>query len=453
MSQDKILIIDDEAAIRSSLRGILEDEGFQTLAAESGEEGLQYLDQQSFDLVLLDIWLPGMSGMDTLRRIKAMEDHPQVVMISGHGTVETAVQAVKLGAFDFLEKPLTLEKVLLTVKNALKQFRLEEENVQLREQFNLKHHLAGTSPALQRLREDLDKAAPTSGRVLITGENGTGKELVAHLIHQQSRRRDKRFVEINCAAVPHDLLEADLFGAAKTGLPQAVRERKGKLQLADGGTLFLDEVGDMSLTVQAKLVRVIEDQAFLPPGAAQPLAVDVRFVAATTKSLKELIGQNKFREDLFFKLNVIPLTIPPLRERPQDIPALIDHFLAVFAAEYGRKPKTISRGALQAFLNYSWPGNVSELMNVVERFVIMVGDQEIKESHLSLLVETREIEQSPELSHWPPLDQAKELFEKRYLHQTLIRNQWDLARTAARLGLDTQTLKERMIALKIALIN
>jgi len=453
MSRDKILIIDDESAIRSSLKGILEDEGFQALAVETGEDGLRQLDQQNFDLVLLDIWLPGMSGLEALRHIKTLEDHPQVVMISGHGTVETAVQAVKLGAFDFLEKPLTLEKVLLTVKNALKQFRLEEENIQLREKFKLKYHLAGTSPAVQRLREDMEKAAPTSGRILISGENGTGKELIARLIHQHSRRRDKRFVEINCAAVPADLLEVDLFGTAKASPPQAGRERKGKLLLADGGTLFLDEVGDMNTTVQAKLVRVIEDQAFVPAGAADPRAVDVRFIAATTKSLKELIAQDKFREDLYFKLNVIPLTIPPLRERPQDIPALITHFLSAFADEYGRKLKTMSPEALQAFLNYSWPGNVSELMNVVERFVIMVEEPEIKESHLSLLVETREIEQSPELSHWPPLHQAKELFEKRYLHQALIRNQWDVGRTAARLGLDPQALKERMAALKIALIN
>jgi two-component system nitrogen regulation response regulator NtrX len=453
MSREKILIIDDEASICSALKGILEDEGYQALAVATGEEGLQQLDQQNFDLVLLDIWLPGMSGLDVLANIKNLEDHPQVVMISGHGTVETAVQAVKLGAFDFLEKPLTLEKVILTVKNALKQFRLEEENLQLRERFKLKYHLVGTSPAILRLRQDMEKAAPTAGRILITGENGTGKELIARLIHQHSRRRDKRFIEINCAAVPPDLLEVDLFGTTKGGSPQAVRERKGKLQLADGGTIFFDEIGDMSLTTQAKLVRIIEDQAFLPPGSAEPVKVDVRLIAATAKSLKELIGQNKFREDLYFKLNVIPLAIPPLRERPQDIPPLIDHFLAAFAAEYGRKPKSMSREALQAFLNYGWPGNVSELMNVVERFVIMVEDQEIKESHLSLLVEAREMEQSPELSNWPPLNQAKELFEKRYLHQALIRNQWDVPRTAARLGLDPQVLKERMAALKIALIN
>ena len=452
MSQERILVIDDEASIRSSLRGILEDEGFQVKTAESGEEALRIMDKQSFELLLLDIWLPEMSGLDVLRQVKAMDANPPVVMISGHGTVETAVKAVKMGAFDFLEKPLTLEKVILTVRNALKQSRLEEENTQLREKIRDRYHLAGQSPVMQKLRDDIAKAAPTNSRILILGENGTGRELLARLIHEQSRRRDKRFLELNCAAVPADILENELFGYIRGSQPHAVKDKKGKFLLADGGSLFLDEVGDIRATTQAKLVQVIEEQRIEPLGSTDSLAIDTRLLAATSKNLKELIGQKAFREDLFFKLNVIPLTIPPLRERPEDIPLLIDRFLEHFAAEYGKKPKTMSPEAVRAFRNYHWPGNVSELMNVIERFVIMVDGPEINGSHLSLLVEAREMEQIPGLGPGHSLEAALRMSEKQFIHESLLRNQWDLDKTAADLKVGRPELQHKIGALQITLL-
>ena len=452
MSQEKILIIDDEASIRSSLRGILEDEGFQVKSAESGEEGLRLMDKQNFDLLLLDIWLPEMGGLDVLGKVKSMDGSPQVIIITGHGTVETAVKAVKMGAFDFLEKPLTLEKVILTVRNALKQSKLEEENVQLRERFRERFHFDGQSPAMRKLRDDVAKAAPTNSRILIQGENGTGKEVLARLIHEQSQRRDKRFQELNCAAVPADMLESELFGCVQGSSPQAVKDKKGKFLMADGGTLFLAEIGELRPTTQARLVRVIEEQKIEPQGSTDPIAVDTRLIAATSKNLKELVGQKTFREDLFFKLNVIPLTVPPLRDRPEDIPLLIDNFLRYFAAEYGKKPKTMSPEALEAFRNYHWPGNVSELMNVIERFVIMVEGPEITEANLSLLVEARELEHVPGLGAAHSLREALRQSEKRLIHEALVRNRWDLPRTAADLRLEPPELRQKIGDLQITLV-
>jgi two-component system nitrogen regulation response regulator NtrX len=453
MNKEKILVIDDESNIRSSLQGILEDEGYGIQTAETGEDALRVLDKQNFDLLLLDVWLPEMSGLDVLKRVKHSEDNPPVIMISGHGTIETAVQATKLGAFDFLEKPLSLEKVIVTVQNALKQRKLEEENVQLREKAKTRYHLVGESRSIRKLREEIATAAPSNGRVLIYGENGTGKEFIARLIHQQSQRRDRRFVEINCAAAPDDVIENELFGYVRDHLPHAGKDKKGKFLLADGGTLFLDEIGEMSLKTQAKLVRVIEEQEYEPLGSAEPIPIDVRLIAATSKNLKELIPKGKFREDLFFKLNVIPLVIPPLRERKEDIPVLIAAFLLYFADEYGKKPKTMTSQAIEAFLNYTWPGNVSELMNVIERFVIMVAEPEIAASHLSLLVEAREIESTPGLAGGRSLPQALEEFERSFVHRILTRNRWDLGRSAQALGVEEQVLKDRVKALNITFID
>jgi two-component system, NtrC family, nitrogen regulation response regulator NtrX len=451
MSQHRILIIDDEASIRASLQGILEDEGYAVTTAASGEEGLEKLPTQSFGLVLLDIWLPGMDGLDVLRHIRTLDDRPQVVVISGHGTVETAVKATKLGAFDFLEKPLTLEKVVLTVKNSLRQRKLEEENLRLREQVKSRYHLVGKSAILLRLRDEIKKAAPTDGRVLLTGENGTGKELIARLIHDQSRRRDKRFVELNCAAVPDELIENEIFGYLKGSAPHAVKDKRGKLLLADGGTLFLDEVGDMSLKTQAKLVKALIEQTFEPLGSSDPVSFDARIIAASTRSLKDLIVKGRFREDLFFKLNVIPMAIPPLRERTEDIPLLIAYFLRYFASVYGKKAKTMSNDALKAFLNYSWPGNVSELMNVMERFVILVEDEEIGVAHLNLLVETREHEAGAGLQIQAPLVPALEQFERTHIRRSLLRNKWDAARAAVELDMDKDALLARIKALHVTL--
>jgi len=451
MIQDRILVIDDESSIRSSLQGILEDEGYAVRTAETGEEGLALLKMQNFGLVLLDIWLPEMSGIDVLRQIRTLEDRPSVVVISGHGTVDTAVKATKLGAFDFLEKPLSLEKVVLTVKNALRQFKLEEENLQLRERLRVRYHLVGKSAPIQKLRTEIKKAAPTNGRVLIS--NGTGKELVARLIHQQSKRNGKRFVEINCAAIPDDLIESELFGYVKDHSLHALKDKRGKLLLADGGSLFLDEIGEMSLKTQAKLVKAVVEQKFEPLGSGEAVTFDARFIAATSENPKDLISKGRLREDLFFKLNVIPMHIPALRERPEDIPLLIHYFLRFYSLEYGKKPKTMNAEALKAFLNYHWPGNVSELMNVIERFVIMVEDEEIGISHLSLLVETREQEQVPGSHPFPTLSQATRIFERKFIHRALIKNNWDMSKTAADLFLRPEALKEKIKAYKITFLD
>lgn len=450
---DKILIIDDEAGICSTLKGILEDEGFAVKATDSGEEGLNLMKGENFDLILLDIWLPSMGGIEVLKQIKTNEENTQVVMITGHGSIETAVKATKLGAYDFLEKPLSLEKVILTVKNALKQKRLEEENIQLKEKIKLKYLLIGKSPSIQKLRAQINKAAPTNGRVLIYGESGTGKELIARLIHQESPRKNKRFIQINSAAIPDELIESELFGYVKGSFSFAQKDKKGKLLLADGGTLFLDEIGDMSFKTQAKLVRVIEEQKFEPLGSTDFISIDTRLIAATNKNIRELIAQGKFREDLFFKLNVIPIVIPPLRERKEDIPLLISHFLKYFSIEYGKKQKTMNKEAMIAFLNYSWPGNVSELVNVIERFVIMVEDEKIKTSHLSLLVEPIEFQDLAGMNEIRSLNNAKEYFEREYIHQALIKNNWDLSKAASVLNVDKEDLRQKITDLNITFLG
>jgi len=453
MIKDKILVIDDEAGIRSSLKGILEDEGYVVTTTDTGEKGLDLLKGENFDLVLLDIWLPQMSGLDVLEKIKRSEESSQVVMISGHGSIATAVKSTKLGAYDFLEKPLTLEKVILTAKNALRQKRLEEENIQLRARVEAKYHLIGESPAIQKLKNEIKLAAPTNGRVLIYGEAGTGKELVARLLHQQSPRRDKRFIQINSAAIPDDLIESELFGYAGEEKPGPEKRRKGKILLADGGSLFLDEIGDMSLKTQAKLVRFIEEETFKPLGSSESTTSDVRLIASTTKNLRELIAQGKFREDLFFKLNIIPMAIPPLRERKEDISLLIEYFLSYFAKEYGKKQKRMKEEALQAFINYSWPGNVSELINVIERFVIMVKEKEIESSHLSLLVEPMESQFISTVEESKPLRQAKEQFEREYIHKILLRHHWDIPKTASELNIEEDLLHEKIKSLGISFLG
>jgi two-component system nitrogen regulation response regulator NtrX len=453
MIKDKILVIDDEAGIRSSLRGILEDEGFAVTTTDTGEAGLEILKNENFDLVLLDIWLPQMSGLDVLEKMRIAEENSQVVMISGHGSIATAVQATKLGAFDFLEKPLSLEKVVLTVQNALRQKKLEEENIQLRERVKGQHQLIGKSPAIQKIKRELELAAPTNGRVLIYGETGVGKELVARLIHQQSPRKNKRFIQINSAAIPDDLIEGELFGYKGKDKQSAPTDKKGKILLADGGSLFLDEIGEMSLKTQAKLVRFIEEQRFEPLGATESITSDVRLIASTHKNLRENIAASKFREDLFFKLNIIPIAIPPLRERKEDIPLLIEYFLKHFVKEYGKKPKTMDEEAMKAFINYSWPGNVSELINVIERFVIMVQENEIRSMHLSLLVEPMETQFISTVEERQSLVQATDQFEKEYIHKALLKNQWDIPKAATELKLDKNILEEKIKELGISFLG
>jgi len=453
MIKDKILVIDDESGIRSSLKGILEDEGYAVITTESGEQGLSFLREENFDIILLDIWLPEMDGIAVLEKIKSAEENLPVIMITGHGSIESAVKATKLGAYDFLEKPLSLEKVVLTVKNALRQKKLEEENIQLREKTKIKYQLIGVSPSIKKLREKIKTTAPTNAPVLIYGENGTGKELIARLIHQYSPRNNKRFIQINFGAIPDDLIESELFGYVKGAFPNAEKDKKGKLLLADGGTLFLDEIGDMNLNNQAKLLRVIEEKKYEPLGSEKPISIDVRIIAATNKNLRGLIAKNKFREDLFFKLNVIPMVIHPLRERKEDIPFLINYFLKNFSIEFGKKQKTMSKEAMEAFISYSWPGNISELINVIERFVIMVPDDEIKESHLSLLVEPREMQYVSGINQNQPLDEAKIYFEMEYIHNILIKNNWNLSKSAAELNIEKEALRKKIMDLGIKFLG
>src|ERR671918_1708504 len=362
-----ILIVDDEPGVRSALGGVLRDEGYDVDAVDSGEACLERLGRQSYDVVLLDIWLPGMDGLATLARMRERQIDVQVVIISGHGNVESAVRAIKMGAFDFVEKPLSLEKTVLVVRNALRQQRLEAENQALRARVDAQHTMVGESYAMVQLREQVAMAAPTNGRVLIFGENGTGKELVARNIHQMSRRRTGPFVEVNCAAIPEELIESELFGHVRGAFTGAVADRRGKFEAAHGGTIFLDEIADMSLKTQAKVLRVLQEQAMEAVGGSTRIKVDARVLAATNKDLQSEIRAGRFREDLYFRLNVIPISVPPLRERQEDIPLLADHFMAVFAREYGRRPKIFESDAVVALQQYSWPGNVRELRNLVER--------------------------------------------------------------------------------------
>src|SRR5688500_6884829 len=380
-----IWIVDDEPGVRSALGGVLRDEGYNVDAVDSGETCLDRLSRRVFDVVVLDVWLPGMDGLATLARMRERQVDAQVVIISGHGNVESAVRAIKMGAFDFVEKPLSLEKTVLVVRNALRQRRLEAENLALRAKVDAQHTMIGDSYAMVKLREQVAMAAPTNGRVLIFGENGTGKELVARNIHSLSRRRTAPFVEVNCAAIPEELIESELFGHVRGAFTGAVADRRGKFELAHGGTIFLDEIGDMSLKTQAKVLRVLQEQVMEAVGGSTRIRVDARVLAATNKDLPTEIRAGRFREDLFFRLNVVPIFVPPLRERQEDIALLADHFMAMLAREYGRRSKAFEADAVIALRHYSWPGNVRELRNVVERLMIMVSGDRISSRDLSFL--------------------------------------------------------------------
>src|SRR6187399_380484 len=339
-----ILIVDDEPGVRSALSGVLRDEGYRVEAVASGEACIERVTREAVDLIILDVWLPGLDGLATLAKLRERQVDAQVVLISGHGNIESAVRAIKLGAFDFVEKPLSLEKTVLVVRNALRQRRLEDENRALRARVDKTRSMVGESYAMRQLREQIAMAAPTNGRVLIYGENGTGKELVARSVHGMSRRRNGPFIEVNCAAIPEELIESELFGHMKGAFTGALSDRRGKFELADGGTLFLDEIGDMSLKTQAKVLRALQEQVVDRVGGTTSIRVDVRVIAATNKDLPGEIRAGRFREDLYFRLNVIPVFVPPLRERQDDISLLADHFMTEFAHEYGRRPKRLDSG-------------------------------------------------------------------------------------------------------------
>ena len=443
MARGRILVVDDEGGIRDTLRQILEDEGYQVDEAETGERALALAASIDYDLLLLDVWMPGMDGLQVLERLKTEGRSVEVLVISGHGTIETAVKATRLGAFDFIEKPLSLERVLVSVSNALKKHRLEERNLLLQDQMNREITLIGDSTVIRALKEQIRRAAPTQGRVMIFGENGTGKELVARLIHSYSDRREEAFVEVNCAAIPTELIESELFGHRKGSFTGAIDNKKGKFLLADGGTLFLDEVGDMSLTTQAKVLRVLQEQTFEPVGGTDTVRVDVRVIAATNKKLQDEIEKENFREDLFYRLNVIPITVPPLRDRLEDMPALCEHFLGLFATQYGRQPKNLTQDALKALADYHWPGNVRELKNLMERLVIMVPSAEIRASDL-LLQEYREQQRGDDLTWTGPLKEARETFEREFIRRALARHGGNISKTAEELQIERRHLYRRM---------
>jgi two-component system nitrogen regulation response regulator NtrX len=444
-----ILIVDDESEIRSSLQGVLEDEGYKALQADSAEDCLAALSRKPIDVVLLDIWLPGMDGLEALGRIVAMDDPPEVVMISGHGNIETAVRATKLGAFDFLEKPLSIERTLIVLKNAIDARRLRSENLEFKKQFQARSVIVGDSIPMKALRQQISLMAPTNGRVLIYGESGTGKERVARAIHAQSLRKDNMFVELNCAAIPEDLIESELFGHRTGSFPGASSDKEGKFQKADNGTLFLDEVGDMSLKTQSKVLRTLDEGRFVPVGEEEAVTADVRVIAATNKDLEDEISKGNFREDLFYRLNVIPFHVPPLRERKEDIPMLAKHFLREFSQTYNRRPKDIADDALDALTRYTWPGNVRELRNLVERIVIMnPAVAKLERKHLPALVYRNGSRRS--IGEYSSLQEGRASFERDYILKKLDENHGNVARTAEVLGLERSHLYRKMRTLGIA---
>jgi two-component system nitrogen regulation response regulator NtrX len=449
MAGEHILIVDDEQAIRTSLGGVLEDEGYRVTAVGTGDDALRGLAEELPDLVFLDIWMPGRDGLDTLGEIKRLRPEATVIMISGHATIETAVKATRLGAYDFIEKPLSLDKVLLTVDHALAHARLARENETLRARLDDRIEITGDSPLVLALRDQIGVAAPSMGRVLIHGENGSGKELVARAIHALSARADDPFVEVNCAAIPEDLIESELFGHEKGAFTGALARRRGRFELAHGGTLFLDEVGDMSLKTQAKVLRALEEQSFERIGGSETIKVDVRVIAASNRNLTALIGEGRFREDLYYRLNVIPIEVPPLRTRRQDIPLLIEHFLGRFCAENGRRPKRIAADALAYFLACDWPGNVRELRNMVERLVIMVPGDVITAEDLPAPLRPKSDAPLAPGGRARTLRQARDSFERTFILAELRAHGWNMTRTAERLGIERSHLYRKVKAYKI----
>ncbi|HVG33957.1 MAG TPA: sigma-54 dependent transcriptional regulator [Pyrinomonadaceae bacterium] len=443
---ESVLIVDDERGIRDTLRGVLEDEGFTTAAVATGEECLKALERRAYGCVLLDVWLPGIDGLETLKQLRASGVDAAVVIISGHGNIETAVRATKLGAFDFIEKPLSIEKTVLAVRNALRQKELERVNAELVAELNREYAMIGESVAMRALRKQIFAVAPTDGRVLIYGESGTGKELVARAIHAQSRRAGAPFVEVNSAAIPEELIESELFGHVKGAFTGATTAKKGKFELADGATLFMDEIGDMSARVQAKVLRVLEEQRFEPVGSNQSVSVDVRILAATNKRLEVEIEQGNFRSDLFYRLNVIPFELPPLRERLEDVPLLVEHFNQKFSTTYGKKPKRFETDALDALQSYSWPGNVRELRNTVERVVIMHSKIKVGANDLPLLGG----EEPPAASfRFPSFKEATDAYHREFIQRKLAEAEGNVSRAAELMGVDRSHLYRRMRALGI----
>jgi two-component system nitrogen regulation response regulator NtrX len=443
-----ILIVDDEESIIQSLQGILSDEGFDAIGATSGSSALERIDEMMPDLVLLDIWMPGIDGIETLVKIK--EAHPRlpVVMMSGHGTIETAVKATKLGAYDFIEKPLSLEKVLLCINNAVDHSKLEEEISLLKEKQKRKFQITGEGAAIRQLREQIRIVSRTNAWVLISGENGTGKELVAHTIHRLSPRSSKPMIEVNCAAIPEELIESELFGHEKGAFTGATSMKKGKCDLAHEGTLFLDEIGDMSLKAQSKTLRILQEQKFERVGGSRTIQVDVRVIAATNKDLEAEIQRGTFREDLYYRLKVIPMRVPPLRERMEDIPQLIKEFIAEISVDMNLEPKVFSEDALLLLKRYHWPGNVRELRNLVERLFIMSPNKEIQASDIPSPFNQIQDMKDAYASGLAvsTYKEAKGVFEKAFLVKKLQEFNWNISQTAEAIGIERSNLHKKIKA-------
>ena len=442
-----ILVVDDEESILETLTGILEDERYQVITAASGESAVIKFSETSPDIVLLDVWMPGMDGIETLKRLREKNKNICVIMISGHSNIDTAVHAIKLGAYDFLEKPLSLDKVLILISRALEKQRLEKENIALRRSISRQWEIVGENHKIMELRDKIAKAAVSQSRVLIFGESGSGKELVARALHDESSRKNKSFIEVNCAAIPQELIESELFGHEKGSFTGAFESKKGKFELAHEGTLFLDEIGDMSLVTQAKVLRIIETQEFQRVGGSKKIKVDVRIITATNKDLDEEIQKGNFREDLYFRLNVIPIYVPSLRERKSDIPLLVEYFLKNLAGQYGQKKKRVSKATLRALMEYDWPGNVRELKNAIERFVIMNPDEIIDIKEMQPL---RAIKSDYTLLK--TLRDAREQFEKDFILKKLQENNWNVSRTAEELEIERSNLHRKIKSLGIEML-
>jgi two-component system nitrogen regulation response regulator NtrX len=444
---ESILIVDDERGIRETLSAVLRDEGFNADAVATGEECLKAIARRAYGCVLLDVWLPGINGLETLSQMRESNCAAAVVIISGHGNIETAVRATKLGAFDFIEKPLSIEKTVLTVRNALRQRQLERANEEMSAELKAEYEMVGESVGMRALRKQITVVAPTDGRVLISGESGAGKELVARAIHAQSRRAAAPFIEVNSAAIPEELIESELFGHVKGSFTGATAAKKGKFEIADGATLFLDEVSDMSPNVQAKVLRVLEEQRFEPVGSNTPISVDVRVIAATNKRLDEEIEKGTFRSDLFFRLNVIPFEVPPLRERLEDVPLLVDHFNQRFATAHGKKPKQFDAKAIEAMQRYSWPGNVRELRNTIERVMIMHQHARVGVKDLPAFGD----EEPPASSYrFPSFKEASDAYHREFIQRKLDEAGGNVSRAAELMGIDRSHLYRRMRALGLS---
>ena len=445
-----ILIVDDEAEIRESLGEILKEDGYTVTSTSTASEAMVLLRDASYDVMLLDIWLPDRDGLDVLTEIRslAIESTPEVIIISGHGTIETAVRATKLGAFDFLEKPLSIDRTLILLKNAVQARRLRSENQEFKRQLLMHVPITGESVSIKALRQQIKLMAPTNGRVLIYGESGSGKELIARAIHSESLRSDRVFVELNCAAIPEDYIESEIFGYRHGAIPNGPVEKLGTFERADEGTLFLDEVGDMSLKMQAKVLRALDEQRFTPVGATQTIQVDVRVIAATNKDLEEEIAKGNFREDFFYRLNVIPFYVPPLRDRKEDIPLLVREFLQEFGRQYGRPRIEMSDEAIAVLKQYHWPGNVRELRNVIERVMILNPQTiRIERKHLPMLVFRGGGRKGEEFS---TLHQAREAYERDYILKKIDECHGNVSRAAEALGLERSHLYRKMKSLGIS---